>query len=155
MAPRRLSVGRRPNPRTWSPSREQSADQLASICSTATVEPSRPKQTGFWDSPDQVRLGTSALSSQCFQASRCLYPQRRASLSTVDLGALSSYARLGSARPRGRIGRPLPQIFTELCSQGVENDGLTFLPDTIRVERIRDEEEYDGVRPGPKDTKTS
>jgi predicted nucleotidyltransferase component of viral defense system len=38
------------------------------------------------------------------------------------------------------------KIFTELCSQEVENDGLTFLPDTIRVERIRDEEEYDGVR---------
>ncbi|MGA8621058.1 MAG: hypothetical protein WB660_21350 [Candidatus Sulfotelmatobacter sp.] len=37
-------------------------------------------------------------------------------------------------------------IFTELCSQEVENDGLTFLPDTIRVERIKDEEEYDGVR---------
>jgi hypothetical protein len=38
------------------------------------------------------------------------------------------------------------KIFTELCSQEVENDGLIFLPDTIRVERIRDEEEYDGVR---------
>jgi Nucleotidyl transferase AbiEii toxin, Type IV TA system len=38
------------------------------------------------------------------------------------------------------------KIFTELCSQEVENDGLTFLPDTIRVEGIRDEEEYDGVR---------
>jgi predicted nucleotidyltransferase component of viral defense system len=37
-------------------------------------------------------------------------------------------------------------IFTELCSQEVEDDGLTFLSDTIRVERIRDEEEYEGVR---------
>jgi hypothetical protein len=41
------------------------------------------------------------------------------------------------------------KIFTELCSQEVENDGLTFLPDTIRVERIRDEEEYEGVRALP------
>jgi hypothetical protein len=28
----------------------------------------------------------------------------------------------------------------------VEDDGLTFLPDTIRVERIRDDEAYEGVR---------
>jgi nucleotidyltransferase AbiEii toxin of type IV toxin-antitoxin system len=38
------------------------------------------------------------------------------------------------------------KIFTELCSQKVEDDGLNLLPDTIRVERIRDEEEYEGVR---------
>jgi Nucleotidyl transferase AbiEii toxin, Type IV TA system len=38
------------------------------------------------------------------------------------------------------------KIFTELCSQKVEGDGLTLLPETIRVERIRDEEEYEGVR---------
>jgi hypothetical protein len=28
----------------------------------------------------------------------------------------------------------------------VEDDGLMFLPDTIRVERIRDDEAYEGVR---------
>jgi predicted nucleotidyltransferase component of viral defense system len=38
------------------------------------------------------------------------------------------------------------KVFTEVCSQDVEDDGLTFLPDTIRVERIRDEEAYEGVR---------
>lgn len=38
------------------------------------------------------------------------------------------------------------KIFTELCSQEVEDDGLTLLPDTIRVDKIRDEEEYEGVR---------
>jgi predicted nucleotidyltransferase component of viral defense system len=38
------------------------------------------------------------------------------------------------------------KVFTEVCSQDVEDDGLTFLPDTIRVERIRDEETYEGVR---------
>ena len=38
------------------------------------------------------------------------------------------------------------KIFTDLCSLNVEDDGLTFLPDTIRVQRIRDEEEYEGVR---------
>jgi predicted nucleotidyltransferase component of viral defense system len=38
------------------------------------------------------------------------------------------------------------KIFAEVCSQKVEEDGLTFFTDTIRVERIRDEEEYEGVR---------
>ncbi|MFY9910887.1 MAG: nucleotidyl transferase AbiEii/AbiGii toxin family protein [Candidatus Sulfotelmatobacter sp.] len=38
------------------------------------------------------------------------------------------------------------KIFSEVCSQNVVDDGLTFLPDTIRVERIRDEEAYEGVR---------
>jgi len=33
-----------------------------------------------------------------------------------------------------------------VCSQKVEDDGLRFLPDTIRVERIRDDEAYEGVR---------
>ena len=38
------------------------------------------------------------------------------------------------------------KVFAEVCSQEVEDDGLTFLVDTIRVERIRDDEEYEGVR---------
>jgi predicted nucleotidyltransferase component of viral defense system len=37
------------------------------------------------------------------------------------------------------------RVFSEVCSQDVEDDGLTF-PDKIRVERIRDEEAYAGVR---------
>ncbi len=49
------------------------------------------------------------------------------------------------------LGRALSDInfrkvFSEVCSQNVEDDGLTFLPDKIRVERIRDEEAYEGVR---------
>ncbi len=32
------------------------------------------------------------------------------------------------------------------CARDVDDDGLTFLPDTIRVERIRDDEAYEGVR---------
>jgi hypothetical protein len=49
------------------------------------------------------------------------------------------------------LGRALSDInfrkvFTDVCSQNVEDDGLTFLPGTIRVERIRDEEAYEGVR---------
>lgn len=38
------------------------------------------------------------------------------------------------------------KIFAEVCSQIVEDDGLTFLADTIRVERIGDDEAYEGVR---------
>jgi len=38
------------------------------------------------------------------------------------------------------------KIFSDLCSQDVEDDGLSFLSKTIRVERIRDEESYEGVR---------
>jgi predicted nucleotidyltransferase component of viral defense system len=37
------------------------------------------------------------------------------------------------------------RVFSEVCAQDVEDDGLTF-PDKIRVERIGDEEAYEGVR---------
>jgi hypothetical protein len=37
-------------------------------------------------------------------------------------------------------------IFADICLQEVEDDGLTFMSDTIRRERIRDEKEYEGVR---------
>jgi len=37
-------------------------------------------------------------------------------------------------------------IFSDVCSQDVKDDGLSFLSETIRVERIRDEEAYEGVR---------
>jgi hypothetical protein len=32
-----------------------------------------------------------------------------------------------------------------VCSQGVEDDGISFLSETSRIERIRDEEAYEGV----------
>jgi hypothetical protein len=38
------------------------------------------------------------------------------------------------------------KIFAEVCGAKVDDDGLTFLADTIRVEKIRDEEAYEGVR---------
>jgi predicted nucleotidyltransferase component of viral defense system len=38
------------------------------------------------------------------------------------------------------------KIFSDVCSRDVEDDGLAFLSETIRVERIRDEEAYEGVR---------
>jgi predicted nucleotidyltransferase component of viral defense system len=47
---------------------------------------------------------------------------------------------------RGVANTGYRKIFSEVCSQKVEDDGLTFLPDTIRVDRIRDDETYEGVR---------
>jgi len=49
------------------------------------------------------------------------------------------------------LGKGMPNqsyqtIFSDVCSQEVEDDGLSFIPETIRVERIRDEEAYEGVR---------
>ena len=38
------------------------------------------------------------------------------------------------------------KVLSEVCSQDVEDDGLFFPSETIRVERIRDEEAYEGVR---------
>ncbi len=40
----------------------------------------------------------------------------------------------------------LAQIFRELCGIAVEDDGLVFLADSVRVETIRDEMEYGGIR---------
>jgi hypothetical protein len=37
------------------------------------------------------------------------------------------------------------QIFSEVCLQKLGDDGLMFLPDAICVERIRDDEAYEGV----------
>jgi hypothetical protein len=38
------------------------------------------------------------------------------------------------------------KIFADVCGAKVEADGMTFLADTIRVEQIRDEEAYEGIR---------
>jgi hypothetical protein len=48
------------------------------------------------------------------------------------------------------LGKGMPnlsyqKIFSDVCSQDVKDDGLSFLSKTIRVERIRDEEVYEGV----------
>jgi predicted nucleotidyltransferase component of viral defense system len=37
-------------------------------------------------------------------------------------------------------------LFVEICTQSVEDDGLNFLADTVSAERIRDDENYEGVR---------
>jgi predicted nucleotidyltransferase component of viral defense system len=38
------------------------------------------------------------------------------------------------------------KVFTNVCGEKVEDDGVTFLADTIRIDKIRDEEAYEGIR---------
>lgn len=40
----------------------------------------------------------------------------------------------------------LEDVFRDLCKIEVEPDGLEFQPDSVKGERIKDEEEYEGVR---------
>jgi hypothetical protein len=40
----------------------------------------------------------------------------------------------------------LEQVFRDLCVLPVEDDGVTFQPETIRAERIKEDQEYEGVR---------
>ena len=40
----------------------------------------------------------------------------------------------------------LEQVFRELCAKEVQADGLVFQPDSVKGERIKDEEKYEGVR---------
>jgi hypothetical protein len=38
------------------------------------------------------------------------------------------------------------RLFFEICEQAVEDDGLTFMANTVAAERIKDDEDYEGVR---------
>ena len=40
----------------------------------------------------------------------------------------------------------LEEVFREICSIGVEDDGLEFLPETVRGQEIREDQEYEGIR---------
>ena len=40
----------------------------------------------------------------------------------------------------------LQAVFREICTQPVEEDGMVFDPDSVRVEPIRDDAEYGGMR---------
>lgn len=48
---------------------------------------------------------------------------------------------------RGESGvAHLEEVFREICLVGGEDDGLKFLPETVRGKEIREDQEYDGVR---------
>jgi hypothetical protein len=40
------------------------------------------------------------------------------------------------------------KVFSEICAVSVEDDGLTFDPATVTAERIKEDQEYEGVRVG-------
>lgn len=40
----------------------------------------------------------------------------------------------------------LEQVFKEICSQTVEDDGLVFSPAAVHAERIKEDQDYEGVR---------
>lgn len=40
----------------------------------------------------------------------------------------------------------LKQVFQEVCSTEVEEDGMRFYPETVEVLRIKEDQEYEGVR---------
>ncbi|MEO2048149.1 MAG: nucleotidyl transferase AbiEii/AbiGii toxin family protein [Pirellulales bacterium] len=40
----------------------------------------------------------------------------------------------------------IAKIFAELCELGVDDDGLVFDPDSIGVEQIKEDDEYQGIR---------
>jgi predicted nucleotidyltransferase component of viral defense system len=40
------------------------------------------------------------------------------------------------------------QIFREVCGMDVEDDGLTFDPNSVTAERIKEDQDYEGVRVG-------
>ena len=40
----------------------------------------------------------------------------------------------------------IEQVFRELCMLPAEDDGLTFLPDTVHARPIREQQEYGGIR---------
>jgi predicted nucleotidyltransferase component of viral defense system len=50
---------------------------------------------------------------------------------------------LGRGEPDIRL---LEQVFREICRAAVDADGLTFPEESVRGERIKDDEEYEGVR---------
>jgi predicted nucleotidyltransferase component of viral defense system len=67
------------------------------------------------------------------------------------LFALWSGQRLRPTKDLDLLGRGdnsverCEQLFRDICAQPVEEDGLTFLMETIRAGRIREDEEYEGV----------
>ena len=48
-------------------------------------------------------------------------------------------------RGESDIGR-LEDVFRELCDQDVPDDGVVFHPKSVRGSRIREDQEYEGVR---------
>ena len=85
------------------------------------------------------RLGVSKHANQFVLKGAMLFQLWTGQLhrSTLDVDLLGS----GS----DDVAR-LVKVFQEVCSQKVEDDGLIFLPDSVRGEEIRENQRYGGVR---------
>ncbi len=40
----------------------------------------------------------------------------------------------------------LARVFRDLCDQPVEDDGLVFMADTVSASKLKEDEEYEGIR---------
>jgi Nucleotidyl transferase AbiEii toxin, Type IV TA system len=85
------------------------------------------------------------LIASAFLPSRFVCPQGCAATTTLTAEAYRPTRDL-DLLARGVSDVSYRKIFSEVCSQKIEDDGLMFLPDTIRADRIRDDEVYGGVR---------
>ena len=84
------------------------------------------------------------ISPQCFSPSRFVCPQGRTPTATLDRGDVSSNPRSRSARARNIQYRLPEDLLRGVLTKGGRR--WPEVPDTIRVERIRDDEAYEGVR---------
>lgn len=92
-----------------------------------------------------VRAALDALSR--YESERFLYRPSEFPSSFVLKGALrlqvwtaETYPPTQDVPARTRTIQRELEIFSKVCSQKVEDDGLSFVSDTIRIERIRDDE---------------
>ena len=99
----------------------------------------------------QLTLQRYAVERLLFRLDRSLYRDRfvlkGAMLYVVWGGKTYRPTRdldlLGYGAPSAEV---VVACFRTLCSLEVEDDGLQFLPDSVRVEEIREETEYGGIR---------
>lgn len=85
------------------------------------------------------RLGASQFRDRFSLKGAMLYP--------IWGGALYRPTRDLDLHGNGEAGLAhLEEVFREICSLDVQDDGLLFLHDTVRGEAIREDQEYEGVR---------
>ena len=64
----------------------------------------------------------------------------------MDFRSVSPNAGFGLVGASYRTSEGVSHGFADVCAEKVEDDGLSFLSDTIRIEKIREEEAYQGIR---------
>jgi hypothetical protein len=77
---------------------------------------------------------------------RPIHPQRRSPVAHVAQGADSTDEGRRFVRFGDTSAEALKRVFVEVCAVEAPDDGLTFLPDSVHVEAIREGQEYGGMR---------